>query len=313
MKKILIIAAAAIGLASCAEEAITFPESLMIEETELTLVAEGETYMNRFYTTADIGSVVIEVPEADRQWLSVSIVDKQLKIEAATNASISPRSTSFVVKTAMRSVTISVAQTGLPTRKLTIVGGTFSSAQDASGDGPFTFSYDGNYDTYWHSSYSNAVYGQRQYENHWLQYDLEPGTPSLDLIMVYGRKHTAAANGRWGLFRIYVKGDGTDVARTDLTDAGIDTAWREADGVTVLQIGSVDAEGYMLLCKGDETPYATINGQHIVSLELPISVANPTAVKVIINGEIAQRGVNLGGSRSGHGSLGEIEFYGKVN
>ncbi|MDR1938006.1 MAG: hypothetical protein LBQ73_05865 [Tannerellaceae bacterium] len=298
MKKILIMIMAVAFISSCGKDEILIPESLFIEETALTLVAEGETYMNRFYTTTDLSAVKVEVPNEAKEWLSVTVDGKYLKIEAARNNSIGQRSTTVAIKTNERSEQLSVVQSGLPTRLLKITGGKCTSSAEP-GEGSFAGSFDGDYTTYWHSQYPT-----NQYVNQVLEYDLAPGSGSLDLIMLYARKHTAAANGRWGYYCIYVKGDGTSVP-SEIPGEDID--WQ--DGVN-RPLGSVDADGYKLMYKGDESPYYSYNGQHVASVVLPVPVANPTSIRILIKCGPAGS-VAIG--RSGYGSLGEIELYGKAN
>jgi len=280
-------------LFSCGTDEIPIPASILIEEADLTFVGEGETYLNRIYSTQY--PIEIEVPEEAKEWLSVSLKDKYLEITADRNASISPRSASVVIKTKERSTSMRINQTGLPTRKLKIIAGTASSEQS---DGPVFYTFDGNYSTIWHSRYSPTT---TQYQDHWIQYNLEPGSESLDLIMLYPREGTGRANGRWGWYCVYVKGDGTG---TPGEIPGNDIPWGA-------ELGSVDADGYKLMYKGDATP--DLVGFHISNIVLPVPVINPTAVKIIINGSQAAIEPYTGGSQGGFGSLAEIELYGKVN
>lgn len=294
MKTIFLMLITAVLFCACGKDAIPIPESLLIEETDLTFVAEGETYLDRVYTTAE-GPIELIIPENAKEWLAVSLKDKHLEIIADRNASISPRTSSILVKTRERSSTIKITQTGLPTRKLKIMSGSASSAQS---DGPVFYSFDGDYNTMWHSMYSPTT---TQYQDHWIQYDLEPGSENLDLITLFPRTGTGRGNGRWGWYCIYVKGDGTS---TPGEVPGNVIPWGAA-------LGSVDAEGYKLMYKGDNTPYLV--GYNITSIVLPVPVANPTAVKILINGSQAAIEPYTGGSQGGFGSLAEIELYGKVN
>ncbi|MFT3903771.1 MAG: discoidin domain-containing protein [Niabella sp.] len=294
MKTIFLALIASVLFYSCKQEAIPIPESLLIEETDLTLVAEGETYLDRIYSTA--GPIEAVIPADAKEWLSASMKDKHLEIVAQRNASISPRSASITVKTKERSTTIKIKQTGLPTRKLKITGGKASSEETS--EGPFARSWDGDYTTYWHSRYSSP---STQYEDHTLQYDLEEGSGSIDLILIYPRNNAGAANGRWGYYCVYVKGDGTN---TPSTIPGNTINWGG-------ELGSVDSEGYKLVYKGDDTQY--FGSFHVTTIVLPVPIANPNSVKILINGTNAAVAANTGGSRGGFGSLAEIEFYGKVN
>lgn len=291
MKRIVCILSLVAILFSCSDDKIPVPEALFIEETDLKFVAEGETYLNRFYTTAE--SIIIEIPDAAKEWLSVTVKDKHLEIIAQENASISPRNSIVTVKSNERRVTLTIAQTGLPTRKLTIIDGSCSSAQ--SSEGSFKATYDGDPNTYWHSEYSP---NSQQYQDHWLLYNVEEGSESLDLIQIHSRVHNGAANGRWGFFSVWVKGDGTNVPSTIEDTSGID--WDGWGG----ELGSVDADGFKLLFKGDDTPNMTIT--HVTPVLLPESIANPKSVKIILKGSAPN------GSRNGHGSVGEIELFGKV-
>ncbi len=289
MKKIFLILMVMTTLFSCGTDEIPIPASILVEETDLIFVGEGETYLNRVYSTEY--PIEVEVLAEDQAWLSVSMKDKHLEIIAKRNESIKPRSTSFVVKNKERSISVKITQIGLPTRKLPIVSASGSSEE--TGEGPFVRSWDGDYASYWHSRYSSP---SAQYSEHKIQYNLEPGSESLDMVIIYPRNNPGAANGRWGYYAIYVKGDGTD---TPSEIPGNAINWKE-------ELGSVDADGYKLVYKGDDTPYQT--AFHVTTIELPVPIANPTSVKILIKGEAGE-----GGSRGGHCSLGEIEFYGKVN
>ena len=293
MKKILVLLTVVTTLFSCGSDEIPIPESILLEEGNLTFVGEGETYLNRIYLTAS--PLTIEVPAEAQEWLSVTLKDKYLEIVAERNGSISPRSAVVNIKTKERSTTMQINQVGLPTRKLNIISGSASSEQS---DGLIFYSFDGNLTTLWHSQYSPVT---TQYQDHWIQYDLEPGSESLDLITIYPRSGAARGNGRWGWYCIYVKGDGTDVPSEV---PGNDIPWGP-------ELGSVDEEGYKLMYKGDETP--NLVGFNIANVVLPVSIANPTAVKIVINGTQAAVEPYTGGSQGGFGSLAEIEFYGKVN
>ncbi len=291
MKKIVFALITITTLFSCGEDVILIPESVLVEEADLTLVAEGETYLNRVYTTAE--AIEVEVAVEAKEWLSASLKDKYIEIVAERNASISPRMSSIMVKTKERSTSIRINQTGLPTRKLNIISG--SSSSEETSEGPFARSWDGDYVSYWHSRYSTP---SAQYSDHEIRYGLEAGSESLDLIMIYPRNNVGAANGRWGYYAIYVKGDGTD---TSSEVPGNEDIWEEK------VLGSVDGEGYKLMYKGDDTP--SMLGFRLTTIALPVAVANPTSVKIIIKGSAD----TPGGSRGGHASLAEIEFYGKVN
>lgn len=289
MKKIFLILTIVTTLFSCGTDEIPIPASILVEETDLTFVGEGETYLNRVYSTEYPLEII--VPEEDQEWLSVSLKDKYLEIIADRNASIKPRSSSFVVKSKERSMSVKITQIGLPTRKLVITSASGSSEETS--EGPFMRSWDGDYASYWHSKYSSP---SAQYSEHKIQYNLENGSESLDMIVLYPRNNPGAANGRWGYYAIYVKGDGTD---TPSEIPGNEIDWKG-------ELGSVDADGYKLVYKGDDTPYQT--AFHVTTIELPVPVANPTSIKILIKGE-----AGAGGSRGGHCSLAEIEFFGKVN
>lgn len=290
MKKIIYVLFI-LFLFSCSEDDILIPESILIEESELTLVAEGETYLNRFYSTVE--AITVEVPDAAKDWLTVTVDGKYLKIVAELNASISPRNTTVTIKAKETSKSLAIKQPGLPTRQLVILDGSCSSAQ--SNEGSFKSTYDGDPNTYWHSEYSPVTH---QYEDHWLLYNLEDGSESLDLIMIYSRVSSGQANGRWGYFSIWVKGDGTDVPSTIEDTSGVD--WGGWGGT----LGSVDSDGFKLVYKGDDTPVMATT--HVTTVVLPEPVANPKNVKFVLKGSAPN------GSRGGHGSVGEIELFGKV-
>lgn len=293
MKKIFSILTIVTTLFACGTDEIPIPSSILVEETDLTFVGEGETYLNRVYSTEY--PVEVSVPETAQDWLLVRMKDQFIEITADRNASISPRTATITVKVPGRTTTVQVRQNGLPTRKLPIASGVASSSQS---DGPVAYSFDGDYNTIWHNMYSPT---STQDQDHWLQYNLEPGSESLDLIMLYPRQGTGRGNGRWGWYQIYVKGDGTDIP-SEVT--GNDIPWGE-------ELGSVDADGYKLMYKGDDTP--NLVGYNITTIVLPVPVTNPTAIKILINGTQNAIEPYTGGSQGGFGSLAEIELFGKVN
>ncbi|HMR18761.1 MAG TPA: hypothetical protein PKA53_05640, partial [Sphingobacterium sp.] len=96
MKQIFLILTIVTTLFSCGTDAIPIPASILVEETDLTFVGEGETYLNRVYATEY--PIEIEIPEDAQGWLSVNLKDKHLEIIAGRNESIKPRSASFLVK-----------------------------------------------------------------------------------------------------------------------------------------------------------------------------------------------------------------------
>lgn len=293
MKKIIYILFSMALFFSCSEDKTLVPEGLYVEELNLTFVAEGETYINRFYTTLDVSDIEVSIPEADKDWLSVTVKDKSLEIITQKNGTISPRTSKILVKGKERSTTVQLEQSGQPTRQLIIVDGSYSSSQ--SGEGSFESTFDGKPETYWHSEYSP---NSQQYSDHWLSYDLEEGSKSLDLIRIYSRVSGGAANGRWGFFSIWVRGDGTDTPSIIEDTSGVD--WGGWGGT----LGEVDADGFKLMFKGDDTPLMATT--HVTTVVLPVPVTNPTEVKFVIKGSTPN------GSRNGHGSVGEIELFGKI-
>lgn len=281
---------AAVAFFSCKEEEYPVPTALYFETTSATIVANGETVSLPFKTTApELTTTLL----TEASWCTVKIEGENLVITAEKNNSIASRETMVKVAASDRDITIPIKQDGQPTVKLVITGGSYSSSQ--SNEGSFAASYDGDVNTYWHSEYSPQSH---QYEDHWLLYDLEAGSESLDLLVISSRVRNGAANGRWGHFAIWVKGDGTDVPSTIEDTSGVN--WDGWGGT----LGSVDADGFKLVYKGDDTPFMTIT--HVTSVILSESVTNPTNVKFVLKGTAPN------GSRNGHGSVGDIELFGKV-
>ncbi len=281
---------AVVAFFSCKEEEYPVPTALYFETTSATIVADGETVSLPFKTTApELTTTLL----TEASWCTVKIEGENLVITAEKNSSIASRETKVKVAASDRDITIPIKQDGQPTRKLVITGGSYSSSQ--SSEGSFAASYDGDVNTYWHSEYSPQSH---QYEDHWLLYDLEAGSESLDLIMISSRVRNGAANGRWGHFAIWVKGDGTNVPSTIEDTSGVN--WDGWGGT----LGSVDADGFKLVYKGDDTPYMTTT--HVTSVILSESVTNPTKVKFVLKGTAPN------GSRNGHGSVGDIELFGKI-
>lgn len=290
MKKIILLILATVTFFSCKDEDYPVPTALYFETASATIAANGETVSLPFKTTApDLKLTML----TEASWCTVKIEGENLVITAEKNNSIANRETKVKVAASDRDITIPIKQSGLPTRKLVITGGSSSSAQ--SSEGSFASTYDGDVNTYWHSEYSPQSH---QYEDHWLLYNLEAGSQSLDLIVISSRVSSGAANGRWGHFAIWVKGDGTDVPSTIEDTSGVN--WDGWGGT----LGSVDADGFKLVHKGDDTPFMAMT--HVTSVVLSQSVTNPTKIKFVLKGSAPN------GSRNGHGSVGEIELFGKV-
>lgn len=296
MKKLIVICMAALVLASCKEDKIPVPTGLHIEETALTLVAEGETYMNRVYTTSPFLEVV--VPESAKEWLSAELKDRHLVITCQRNASIGSRNALITLNAKERSATVRVAQNGLPTKKIPIKSAKASSAQTQTGNESILATFDGDTETFWHSQYGMT---QPVFE---AVYTLEEGQSSIDLAYLLPRQYPDPArtpNGRFTLFGIWVKGAGTDTPSTDPADKDTSGEVSDSDptGGWGGLIGTVDADGYKLVYKGN----ALKKGDPVNAVIVP--VANPTHVKIRFAGTTAN-------TQGGFLSLAEVAFFGKV-
>lgn len=304
MKNTLIIISTAFLLASCGNDAIPVPTGLLVEETVLTFVAEGETYMNRVYTTSS--NLAVTVPQADGDWLAAQMEDGYLVITCQRNESIAGRSSTITLDAGDISGTVRITQNGLPTQKIGVVSATANSQQNTSGNESILVTYDNDYgDDHWHSAYSDLR------PLYILTYTLA-AAPSIDLIYVLPRQYSAAptaiVNGRFTNFGLWVEGDGTDTPTVDPDDTDNSGALDPDDQYSGWGglIGTVDADGFKLVYKGN----AQRSGDGINAVILP--VANPTRVKLVIEGGVYNAETNPRGTAGGFGSLSEIAFYGKV-
>ena len=312
MKKALIFCCTILFFASCKEETIPVPTGLYVEETDLTLVAEGETYNNRVYTTSSF--LEVSVPESAKEWLSAELKDKYLVIKAGRNASIAIRNASITLNADMRNVTVNIRQVGLPTRELEIKSATTNSQQATSGNESIGASFDKNVTTFWHTSYNLAH--QNSIPVYIATYTLEPGAPSIDMADLTLRYNDGKlSNGLFGLFGIWVKGDGTDTESVDPDDEDDSGAVAYAPGPVEMfgwggKIGSVDDDGFKLVFKGDGEQAIDATPVTVNCVILPVT--NPTEVRIRFAGSDFSTDPITRYSRGGFVTMAEIAFYGKV-
>ena len=164
MKRIYLILFA--YLVACTPSEVPLPESLFVEEINLVFVGEGETYMNRVWTTAD-QTPVITFPAAAQSWLSATMEDKHLKLVVQPNLAILPRSTVVTVTTPERSQAVQVFQHGSPIRELFTTGCRTSSSQNGH---PWSEIFDPNPAAHWHTAWSDPG-PDRAGQTHWITFD----------------------------------------------------------------------------------------------------------------------------------------------
>ena len=320
-------------LMSCTSNEILVPESLLVEETNLVFVGEGEIYLNRVWTTSE-QTPVVSVPEDAQGWLTVTLEDKHLKMVVQPNVSIRTRSTVVTVTTPERSQTVQVLQNGFPIRRLNISEIRGYSFQPNEG---YDRLLDGDTRTYWHSDWgqgSNAT----SFHPHWLAFDFEPAS-SLNMITLYPRASSDQGlppptalqqtyNGNWRFFLIYVKGDAPANMEED---AGmIYQPWEDMDSPWNDPLGTPcpDDPEYVLVWKGDwrflvpmiDVPTSATHPRqpqmiHPITIELSGTVVNTSSVKFKINtqgrvGDPLPAWPDWHGSQGGHASLSGAEFFG---
>ncbi len=318
MKRAVIFCCAIFFFASCKEERIPVPTGLYVEETSLELVAEGETYNNRVYTTSSFLDVT--VPENAKKWLSAEMKNNYLVIKAERNGSIAIRNAVITLNADMRSEAVNVRQVGLPTRKLEIKSATANSQQTTSGNESIMASFDNNVSTFWHTSYNLGH--QNNTPVYIATYVLEPGAPSIDMADLTLRFNDGKlSNGLFGLFGVWVKGDGTGTESTDPEDTDDSGAVAYAPAIPPGtdpqevfgwggKIGSVDADGFKLVFKGDGKQAIAPTPVTVNCVILPVS--NPTEVRIRFAGSDFSTDPITRYSRGGFVTMAEIAFYGKV-
>ena len=191
MKKILLLMLVSIVLYSCKDDDIPVPTALYFEEETPTLNADETSKAVPFKTTSPTLTVAME--DETVTWCSVSIEGENLIIKADPNTSYAPRQTNIKVVAIDREASLTIKQNGIPTVKLTIQSASASSFQK---DEEIEESFDGDYNSYYHSNW-----GQKD-DTYTLIYNLQDDAPSLNLISYYPRKN--AGNGTFGKIDIYV-------------------------------------------------------------------------------------------------------------
>ncbi|MCC8018261.1 MAG: hypothetical protein LIO85_00585 [Rikenellaceae bacterium] len=260
MKKLLFLIIPVLVLSSCKEDETPVPYSIYIEETSLTLVAEGETYYNRYYSY--VPEMELVKPEAD--WIDITVEKEYLVITVERNEGLTSRTASFslVGKPALTR-TVTVTQTGRPTRVLQVSGAEANSEQTGEEIGNALVD---NSDI-WHSSWGENL------DDYYAVFELREGSEELNIIEITPRDY--GYNGRWGQVGIWVMGtvDGEiDPSASDPMDWG---------GT----IGTTDADGYTLIMKVDFTQEGDPR-----SVLLPTGVLNPRKVKFHIDGKSSYGG-----------------------
>jgi hypothetical protein len=318
MKKLVIFCCTILFLASCKEDEIPVPTGLYIEETALELVAEGETYNNRVYTTSSFLDVTVS--EDSKEWLSAKIENKYLIITVERNESIGIRNGVITIEADMRSETVSVRQVGLPTRQLEIESVTTNSQQTTSGNESAQATIDNDVNTFWHTSYSLGH--QNSVPVYWVTYTLATGVPSIDMADLTLRYNGGSgSNGLFGPFGIWVKGDGTDVDTSDPDDTddsgAVAYAPAPASGGPAEElfgwagkIGSVDADGFKLVYKGDGGKKYAADPVVVNCVILPVT--NPTEVRIRFAGSDFSQSPIYRYSVGGFITMAEVAFFGKV-
>lgn len=285
MRKIISVLFLAAIFFSCEDDKINIPTSVLIEESDIILVAEGETYYDRYYSTTN--AVNVTVPAADRNWLGAKLENGYIVITAQTNSAIEGRNSSVILTAPELTKNIRITQSGLPTKQHKIIDGWADSQQAGEG---IENSYNGDKGV---SKLYHSDWGEKRPNGKFtLIYTLEDGASSFDLVKIWPRQSGTTergGNGTWGRFEMWVLGDGTGV---DESDPGETPLWEA-------KIGETDADGYKMVLARD-----------LKQLKAPVEFApaivvdNPKKVKFLVDGST---------SVGNFASLTEVEFHGKVD
>lgn len=187
MKKILFITLTALLLFSCKEDDVLVPTSFHIDENPINIAANGETKVLEVKTNASDVSLV----PSEAQWCKITFEGGKLTVVAESNNSLAARETSIELVASDRKLPITITQAGQPTIRLEVTGAEASSFQEGEG---IDKSFDNNYTTIYHSSWSKL---DDQYE---LIYYLKDA-PSVALISYHPRPN--GGNGTFGNIEIF--------------------------------------------------------------------------------------------------------------
>ncbi len=192
------------GFYSCSDEDTPGPTSLEIGgNTEISFQHEGGGQAIDVITNA--WDVSITMDAAGEGWCTMERKGRSLDIAAAYNSNQSSRTATITIVADNNTSVITVNQEGMDIsiggdQKLTISGGTASSAETTEEDTGFEKSFDGDFNTLWHTGWKDAP----PYEAVYHLQDAE----QLDYIMYYPRTPNGG-NGNFGNVEIYVSTEAT--------------------------------------------------------------------------------------------------------
>lgn len=193
-----------VGAYSCSDDDDPGPTSLKIGgNTEIAFKHEGGGQAIDVITNA--WDVSITMDAAGEGWCTMERKGRSLNIAATYNTTQSSRIATITIVADNNTSVITVTQEGMDIsiggdQKLKVSGGTASSAETANDDTGFENSFDGDFNTFWHTGWSDAAPFEAVYN---LQ-DAE----QLDYIIYYPRTPNGG-NGNFGNVEIYVSTEAT--------------------------------------------------------------------------------------------------------
>lgn len=156
------------------------------------------------YFKSNSSDVTLSVDESGKDWCTAEIIDRRVIVSVVYNGAENDRVATINVVAGQNTATITVTQRGAGAitldEKLKISGGSASSAETVNDKTGFENSFDGDFNTFWHTKWSDSG----PYE---AIYNLQDAN-QLDYIMYYPRTPNGG-NGNFGEVEIYVSTETT--------------------------------------------------------------------------------------------------------
>lgn len=193
-----------VGFYSCSDDDNPGPTSLKIGgNTEIAFKHEGGGQAIDVITNA--WDVSITMDAAGESWCKMERKGRSLDISADYNATQSSRMATITIVADNNTSVITVNQEGMDIsiggdQKLKVSGGTTSSAETTNDDTGFENSFDGDFNTFWHTGWGDAAPFEAVYN---LQ-----NVEQLDYIIYYPRTPNGG-NGNFGNVEIHVSTEAT--------------------------------------------------------------------------------------------------------
>lgn len=201
MKNIFLICLSflVVFVSSCSDDDKSGPTSLEIggEKTNLEFSHKKGSESVDIITNAWDVSIVMDA--SGDGWCTMERKGRYLQVNVAYNSIETPRSTSITIVADNNTSVLNVTQAGLETSagyetKLKVAKATASSQEIKNDDTGIENSFDGDYQTFWHTGWSDTA-------PYTVTYTLQDAE-RLDYIMYYPR--VGGGNGNFGEFEIYV-------------------------------------------------------------------------------------------------------------